>query len=88
MKILSLLWMAFLVMLLYACQKENIESSAAGKKEQQAPHRVNYSNLPPGGAYLNFRFTNGKQLSLYKIDTTYLLEGDIALTPEQVNTLH
>lgn len=87
MKILSLLWMACLAMLLYACQKENLESTVNPKKEDKAPHRINYSNLPPGGAYVNFQFANGKKLSLYQIDTTYLLEGDMALTPSQVALL-
>lgn len=87
MKALSLLWMASLAILLYACQKEKIESSASGKKEQQAPHIVNYLNHPPGGAYVNFRFANGKSLSLYKVDTMYFLEGDMMLTPGQVEQL-
>ncbi|NII25765.1 hypothetical protein HB364_11770 [Pseudoflavitalea sp. X16] len=87
MKILSLLCMACLVMLLYACQKQNIEPQDTEKKETQAPHNINYFSLPPGGEYVNFQFANGKKLSLYKSDTMYLLEGDIALTPSQVEQL-
>ena len=87
MKTLSLLWMACLAMLMYSCQKENIEPGATGKKETQAPHKINYFSLPPGGEYFNFKFANGKKLSLYKADTMYLLEGDMALTPGQVEQL-
>ncbi len=87
MKVLSLLCMAGLAMFLFACQKKNIESETTGKKEQQVPHKVNYFSLPPGGEHVNLQFANGKKLSFYKSDTMYLLEGDIVLTPHQVEQL-
>lgn len=87
MKVLSLLCMAGLAMFLFACQKKNIEPEVTDKKEQKVPHNINYFSLPPGGENLTLQFANGKKLSLYKTDTTYLLEGDIALTPGQVNIL-
>jgi hypothetical protein len=88
MRTLSLLCMAMLVMILPACKKENISSSPVpGKKEIPAGVAPNFFKLPPNGQYVDLHFANGKKMSLYKVDTNYLLEYDMVLTPAQIEVL-
>jgi hypothetical protein len=44
-------------------------------------------NLPDGGRTSIIQFQNGKTLSAYVIDTSFYIEGDIILTPSQIENL-
>lgn len=87
MRTLSLLWMASLAILLHACQKENIQQPSTNKEDTRNLQVPDYFKLPPNGQIISLQLGNGKKLFLYKVDTMYLLENDIALTPGQVEQL-
>jgi hypothetical protein len=82
MKALSCCYIAALAIACFSCKKEiTTPASPPPPTERKAP---DYFKLPPNGKWIQFTLGNGKKLSLYQVDTMYIYQNDMVLTPTQV----
>lgn len=76
--------LAILCILLFSCKKE-LNTPLPEKKTESSTPKI--TMVPQKGVLEEIKFENGKSIKLYRIDTTYLIDGDILFTPRQVSTL-
>lgn len=85
MKPLNLQWLCCFLLLFTACKKDQIKQETPQAKIEKKPFYWLAQNH--GGTPDQVTLGNGKAFHFYKLDTSYLMEGDILFTRSQLEEI-